>query len=216
MKPLDSGAVLENLKWRYATKRFDPKKKISAAELDVLEQAMVLSPSSFGLQPWKFFFIDSPELRAKLRAESWNQPQVVEASHFVVFAVRKNMNRADVERHINQVASVRGLKKESLADYQKMMVEFVEATKPGFDVTVWASRQVYIALGTLLTTAAMLGVDACPMEGFSSAGYDKILGLEAEGYSALVLCALGYRSADDSYAALPKVRFDRADTIKRL
>ncbi len=216
MSKVEGASIIQNLQWRYATKRFDPKRKISPADWATLEQALVLSPSSYGLQPWKFFVVDDAKKRTTLQADSWGQSQIVDASHLVVFAIKRNLARADVERYIARIAAVRKIGTESLKDFQNMMLGMIENPAPGFDVNAWAARQVYIALGTLLTTAAMLGIDACPMEGFVPAKYDEILGLGAQGYGATVLCTLGYRSADDSYASLPKVRFDRTEMVQHI
>ena len=216
MNKVDGAGILHNLQWRYATKKFDSKRKISPADWEILEQALVLSPSSFGLQPWKFFVVDDPKKRASLQADSWGQSQIVDASHLVVFAIKKNLGRADVERHIGRIAAVRSVPKDGLKDYQNMMVGFLENPAPGFEVNAWAARQVYIALGNLLTTAALMGIDACPMEGFLSPKYDEVLGLSSQGYAATVLCTLGYRAADDSYAGLAKVRYDRSEVIQHI
>jgi nitroreductase len=187
--------VMGALRWRYATKSFDATKKLPPEVLDALLESLVLSPSSFGLQPWKFIVVDDPALRAQLRAESWDQPQVTDASHFVVLTVRETLTAADVDECLARVAEVRGGGSESLAPLRGMMLGFIG----GMDDTgkfVWNSRQSYIALGQLMTCAALLGVDACPLEGISPAGYDAVLGLGGSGYRTVVACALGYRSAD--------------------
>lgn len=216
MKKIEGSAVIENLNWRYATKRFDASKKISAADWATLEQALVLAPSSFGLQPWKFFVVDKPEIRAKLQAESWGQSQIVDASQLVVLAYKKDLGSSDVERYVDHIAKVRGIGKEALAEYKQMMLGFVGNAGKGLDVNAWCARQVYIALGTLLTTAAMLQIDACPMEGFAPDKYNEMLGLTKLGYSAVVLCTLGYRHAEDGYAKLAKVRYDLSDVVTHI
>ncbi len=218
MNTLEKGgnpeALLKGLRARYATKKFDPKRKISAAVWDALEESLVLSPSSYGLQPWKFFVVDDPALRAKLKPASWNQSQITDADRLVVFAARKDLGPADVERFIARLGAVRKTPVEKLGDYKQMMLGSM--SKPKEHLLAWASRQVYIALGTFLSAAAALGVDACPMEGFDPAKYDEILGLSEKGYTAVVLAAAGYRADDDGYATAPKVRFDRADVVAHL
>ena len=214
MRAVDNETVVRQLRWRYATKRLDAARKISADDWQTLEQALVLSPSSYGLQPWKFVVVTDPATRAKLREASWGQPQVVDASHLVVFAAKTDLGPADVERYVRHVAQVRGVPAESLAGFKQMMLGSL--SRPPEEVAQWAKKQVYIALGTFLTTAALLGIDACPMEGFQPERYDEILGLSRQGYGAPGLAAAGYRAADDPYAGLAKVRYRPEDVIERV
>jgi nitroreductase len=205
--------VLAQLQWRYAVKKFDPSKKIPADAWDVLEQSLILTPSSFGLQPWKFFVVDNPELRQELLANSWNQPQVVEASHLVVLAIKKEMGDVEVDRYIQDMSDKRNVPIDGLAGLNKMIKGFMANPDKGFTTDEWAIRQVYIAIGQFMTSAAMLGIDTCPMEGFNPAKYDEILGLTALRYASVLVCPAGYRAADDKYATMPKVRFDRSEVI---
>ena len=214
MTPISASQLLSQLRWRYATKKFDPQRRISPADWQTLEDAVILSPSSFGLQPWRFFVIDDPKLRGKLRELSWNQPQITDASHLVVFAVKHNPGQADVERHIDRISSVRGVPREKLDGLRQMMLGTMN--RPGGDLDNWLSRQVYIALGVFLTSAALLGIDACPMEGFDAAKYDDLLGLPAKGYSARVVAAAGYRAVDDPAAQAPKVRFEPHTVVEHV
>lgn len=213
MQAIAANQLLDALNWRYATKAFDPARRIPDATWAALEQAVVLSPSSFGLQPYRLFVINDPATRAKLLPHAWGQKQVVDASHFVVFAARTDVKAADIDTFLQRTADVRGVSVESLAGYRGMMAGML--LSDGFKPIAphWAARQAYIALGNLMTTAALLGVDACPMEGFVPAEFDKILGLPEQGYTAAVVCALGYRAAEDKYASLPKVRFDPARLV---
>lgn len=215
-KPVPNETLIRQLEWRYAVKKFDPTRKISKADWATLEQALVLSPSSFGLQPWKFFVIDDPEVRAKLPAISWGQAQTVDASHFVVLAQRKDLLPADIERYIDRIAEVRGVTRESLEGLRTSLLNKQQTASEDGTLSTWTSRQVYIALGTLLTSAAAIGIDACPMEGFQSEQYDKLLGLDARGYKALCAVALGFRAEDDKYASAPKVRFAREEVIEHI
>ncbi len=205
--------VLSQLQWRYAVKKFDPSKKIPADAWDVLEQSLILTPSSFGLQPWKFFVVNNPELRQELLANSWNQAQVVEASHLVVLAIKKDMGDAEVDRYIQDMSDKRNVPIDGLAGLNKMIKGFMANPDKGFTTDEWAIRQVYIAIGQFMTSAAMLGIDTCPMEGFNPAKYDEILGLTAQGYASVLVCPAGYRAADDKYAVMPKVRYDRSEVI---
>jgi nitroreductase len=210
--PVNPDTILQQLEWRYATKHFAHGRKIDAADLAILERIITLAPSSFGLAPWKFMVVSDPAVRAKLRQAAWNQAQVEEASHLVVLAFRKNLSHADVQRYIDRIAAVRNVPVEALKEYKHIMDGFVKARTPEW-LDAWSARQTYIALGFLLSGAAMLGIDACPMEGFDPQKFNEILGLDALGYSAAALCALGYRAADDVYAGHAKVRFEAGETI---
>jgi nitroreductase len=217
MKPVNNNTIVSQLNWRYATKKFDPSRKIQQEDWDTLEHALVHSPSSFGLQPWKFVVVDDPAVRAKLREASWGQPQITDASKLVVFAVRRELSERDVDRYMKRIAQVRSVPEQSLEGFRKSINAFISRPKEsGFDVNAWASRQVYIALGTFLTSAAMLGIDACPMEGIDPAAYDRILGLADQGYATLCVATAGYRSPDDQAARLAKVRHAREDVILRV
>lgn len=215
MTALSPAALLETLKWRYATKQFDPAKKIDSATWAALEEALVLTPSSFGLQPWKFLVIQDPALKAKLRPVSWNQSQVEDCSHHVVFLVREKLGLEDIEHFVDRIAEVRGVDRESLAGYRGFMVgDLVEGPRSG-QVFEWAARQVYIALGNFMTAAALLGVDTCPLEGLVPEQYDEILGLKGTGYRTLCACPAGYRAEGDKYASLPKVRYPLTEVIEQ-
>lgn len=214
MSPVDPSTVLAQLRWRYATKKFDPSRKIPSDVWSALEQALVLSPSSTGLQPWKFVVVTDPEVRRKLHPAARGQAQILDASHLVVFCGKTPPTLADAERHVEHVANVRGTTVEALAGLRQMVVGLVN--RPTDEGAAWAARQTYIALGVFLTAAAMVGVDACPMEGFEPAKFDEILGLPSKGVRSLALAAAGYRSPDDKYAALAKVRFPADEVIERV
>ena len=205
--------LLGQMRWRYAVKEFDPNRRIPAETWSALEHSLVLSASSFGLQPWKFIVVESPEVRQRLLPRSWGQRQIVEADKLVVFAARTKIDAAYVDRFIARTAEVRGATPESLAGYRGMMVGFVE--RPDFDARGWASRQAYLALGTFLTAAAVLGIDACPMEGIDPLGYDEELGLAGSAHHTLMVAAAGYRSPSDRYAELAKVRFPISEVLER-
>lgn len=207
--------LLQQLQWRYATKQFDPTCSIPPDAWTALEQSLVLAPSSYGLQPWQFLVVRNPDLRRELRAASWNQSQVVDASHFVVLAVRTQIDQAFVQSFMARIAEVRGLQPEALAGYRRVIENNVLSLDEHARRN-WASRQVYLALGSLLASAAMLGIDACPLEGLDQIAYDRILNLESRGLNTVVACALGYRAATDSYADLPKVRFPQEKVVQNL
>lgn len=213
---LSPETLIDTLSWRYATKKFNPSKKIETATWQALEESLALTPSSYGLQPWKFLVVKDPALRAQLREQSWGQGQVTDASHFVVFTARTDVTEADVERYLARIAEVRGVSLESLAGFRKMLVDNLVNRGQRADIPEWTARQTYIALGQLMTAAAALGVDATPMEGLDPKAYDRILGLEGSGYATTMACALGYRAEDDGYAQLPKVRFATGELVVNL
>jgi len=205
--------VIDRLSWRYATKKFDITKKIPDKIWDALEQSLVLAPSSFGLQPWKFFVVQNTELRTKLRASSWNQSQVTDASHLVVLARKLIIASADVERLANRIAKVREIPVAAINDYKNMMLGYVNNPPSGFDVGSWNAKQVYIAAGFFMSAAAMMGIDVCPMEGFSAADYDKALNLTEQGYTTSLVLAAGYRAEDDVSGTAKKVRYEKNEVL---
>ncbi len=210
----NSQQLLQALEWRYATKIFDATKKIPADVWATLEKTLVLTPTSYGLQPYQFLIVQDPATRAALLPHSWGQKQVVDCSHFVVFTARTEMKEADVDKLIHRTVALRQLPADALQAYRGMMLSDVVNGPRGKIAHEWAARQAYIALGNLMTAAAVLGVDACPMEGFVPAEYDRILKLHGTGYATVVACALGYRAATDKYASLAKVRFQTADLVR--
>ena len=219
MAAIEPSLLVERLNWRYAVKKFDPTQKIPPQQWSALEQALVLSPSSFGMQPWRFVVITDNQLKERLVECSWGQRQVADCSHLVVLAGRLKPNEADVERLLQRSAEVRNVARTSLDNYHKIMIGFIEQLSgqaDGAPLEAWAAMQVYIALGNLMTSAAMIGVDVCPMEGIVPAKYDALLGLTEQGYRTVVCAAAGYRAADDKYAQAPKVRFPLEEVIQRI
>lgn len=213
MNTIAPDQLLGQLNWRYATKQFDAQRKISPHDWAALEQALVLTPSSYGLQPWKFISVTNAEKREKLVAASWGQRQVADASHLVVFAIKNNLGEREIDSYLGRIAEVRGLPGEALKSFREMMVGGIVRGKDDAARKDWATRQVYIALGNFLTSAALLGIDACPMEGIQSAQYNEILGLTELGLSTVVVAPAGYRATTDKYANLKKVRFPREEVF---
>lgn len=214
MHPSSPASLLETLRWRYATKQFDAARAIPEATWAALEESLVLTPSSLGLQPWRFLVISQPELRESLQAASYGQSQPRDCSHFVVFAVRRGLDAAHIDRHVARTAAVRGVAAESLVKFRGMVQGSVERARGEGTLDTWQNHQAYIALGQFMLAAALLGVDTCPMEGIEPRKYDEILGLAGTGYGTVVACAAGYRSPGDKYAAAPKVRFPRAEVVE--
>lgn len=199
-----SKELITALEWRYATKQFDATKKISANQENVLLKAISLSASSFGIEPYEVLVISDTKVREELRKVSWNQSQITDASHLLVFAAKTTITEEDIEEFLTRIAKTRGVTVESLESYKQMMMGLIKL--PPEHAQAWATKQAYIALGNALTSAALIGLDACPMEGLDAAAYDKILGLTAKGYATAVVLTVGFRSSEDKYASLKKVR----------
>ncbi len=208
--------LLEALNWRYATRKFDPARKIAEATWLALEQALVLAPSSIGLQPWKFFVVTDAAVKARLVPAAWNQAQCADCSHFVVFTVRQDLGAEHVDRHVARMAEVQGVAPDSLARFRQMAVDNLDQARAAGRLDTWQTHQLYIALGQFITSAAVLGIDTCPMEGFEPEKFDEILGLTGFGLTSIVACAAGYRLPTDKYATMKKVRFTTADVVVRI
>ena len=207
--------VLDKLNWRYATKKFDPSKKVSKEDLGTLLEAARMTASSYGLQPYHFFVVEDDKVRAKLRKASWDQPQITDASYLLVLANKPTFDESLVDNFIDNIVDVRGIAKEDLAGYEQMMkgalMGLTDAQKAS-----WTSSQAYIALGNLLTIAAEMGIDTCPMEGFDKAQYNEILGLTEKNLNAAVVLAIGYRSEEDETQHYPKVRYSKENLITHI
>jgi nitroreductase len=199
-------AYIDNLRWRYATKIFDPSKKLTDTQLQELVEATRLTASSYGLQPYVFFVISDPMLRSKLRAHAFGQAQVTDASHLIVLCARTTIDEALIDRYIADIAKTRGVPAETLKGFRDMMMNTAQ-NRPAEAMLNWNKCQTYIALGFLLSAAAQMHVDSCPMEGFDNAKVDEELGLAAMGLTSCAFCPVGFRSPDDASAQYPKVRF---------
>ena len=210
---MNRNELLDKLNWRYAVKLFDSTKKISSDDWKILESALILTPSSYGLQPWKFLVVTSEDLKQKLTPLSWNQKQVASCSHYVVLLAKDQMTEDDVSRYMQRISDVRGTDVSSLNSFKNAIIGDVVKGDRSQWVKEWATRQVYIALGNLMTSAAMLEIDTCPMEGIDQKKYDDVLELNNSGYHTVVACAVGYRSAEDKYQNAKKVRFETKDLI---
>lgn len=198
--------IIESLNWRYAVKKYDPAKKLSADDISLLKETVRLSPSSFGLQPYRVLFIEDYDIREKLKIVSFNQPQITDAACLVVFAVDTQFNEDNINRYFDHVSRTRGTPIEGKLEQYKQSVVKTIAGKPATDRVEWAARQAFLGLGFLLFTAAQLGIDANPMEGFTGLAYDELLGLKEKGLRSVVIAGLGYRHPGDPYQKLKKVR----------
>ena len=196
---------IENQKWRYATKKFDAAKKISAADLETLKEAIQLSTSSYGLQLYRVFIIENPEVRAKLQPVSWGQSQIVDASHLLVFANIVDVQENHIDAYVQNIATTRGLSVDDLKGYSDFMKSKI-VSLPVDQKAVWTSKQTYLALANLMNAAAELKIDVTPMEGFEPEKYNEILGFNALGLNASLVAAVGYRHEEDATQHYVKVR----------
>jgi len=202
--------IISKLNTRYATKVFDPSKKVSEADMAKLLEAIRLSASSYGLQPYKILVVEDPKIRVELREAAWNQPQITDASALLVFAAKFETNADSIDEFVDLVAKTRNIPKDALSGYSDMMKGSLQGMNQE-QVETWVSKQAYIALGFGLVAAAVLGIDACPMEGFSAPDFDKILDINKLGLKSKVIMAVGYRSEEDKYQHLAKVRKKKED-----
>jgi len=207
--------LIDTLNFRYATKAFDCSQKIPAESWKALESSLVLTPSSFGLQPWKFIIVESPEIREKLKSASWGQGQVTDASHLVVFTAKNDLSSEDIDSWMKRLSEVQGAPMDKLRGFADVISSFSSAMDQP-QKQAWNTRQVYIALGQLMTASAFMGIDTCPLEGISPADYDEILDLKESGYSTVVACAIGYRSETDSSANNKKARYPASHVVSRI
>jgi nitroreductase len=197
--------IKDALLWRYATKVFDPSKPVAKEELDAIIEAGRMAPTAYGLQPFKIIHIKSKEVREALQAVSYGQPQIVNAAELFLVAARTDVDEAFITEYVERIAKTRGMDVSMLEDFKGMMIGDITSRSEEERIK-WAGRQAYIALGMMLETAALLGIDTCPMEGFDSAKVDEALGLQAENLVSLGYMAVGYRGEGDMFADFIKVR----------
>jgi len=197
--------IINNLKWRYATKKFDPNKKINKSDLEILKEAVQLSVSSYGLQLYKVLIIEDKEIRKKLQTASWNQKQITEASHLFVFCNYKKVESDHIDSFIRLTAETRNLEFEKLIGYGDF-IKTKLAEKNNIEQSNWLERQPYLALSNLLMACASMQIDSCPMEGFEAEEYNRILGLDEKGLNACVIATIGYRDSSDDSMNFSKVR----------
>lgn len=203
-------SLIEKLNWRYATKKFDPTKKLSAEQLDNLLSAVQLAPSSLGLQPYRVLVIEDAAIREQLREAAFGQPQITQSSQLIVFAAETNLNEDFGKKYIDLIAETREVGREHLAGFEQAVLGTINS-KAEDEKVVWGHKQAYIGLGILLSAAADLGIDACPMEGFSPGKFDEILGLKDKGLTASVIATIGFRADDDAFSQLKKVRRPKSE-----
>jgi len=204
--------LIESLKWRYATKKFDEKKMLSEEQINTLTTAFNLTATSYGLQPIKLVVVQNKETQEKLVPHSWNQQQVAQASHLLVICIQDNINQQDIETYFDLVKKTRNTPDEILNPFKEYLIEAITA-KSDSELSLWMKHQAYIALGNLLTVAAVEQIDSCPMEGFIPEKYDEILNLKKLNLKSTLVLPVGYRAQDDYMKDLKKVRKDSSDVI---
>lgn len=206
---------IESQNWRYATKKFDASKKISDADLEILKEAIRLSSSSYGLQPYKVLIVENPELRAQIQPAAWGQSQIVDASHLFIFANMINVGEKEIDTYLENIAETRGIPVENIAGYGDFMKSKI-ASLPEDVKNTWTAKQTYLALGNLLNAAAELKIDATPMEGFEPEKVNEILGLNALGLNATLIATVGYRHDEDANQHAKKVRKSKEELFIKL
>jgi nitroreductase len=193
------------LRWRYATKQFIGGKRVPEEIRNTILEAGRMAPTAYGLQPFRVVHVTSPEIRRQLREASYGQAQVTDAGDFFIIAHRTDINTAFVDAYVARISATRGVAITDLQGFGDTMKGDICARTPE-DQRAWAMRQAYIGLGMMLETAALLNVDACPMEGFNASAVDELLNLSEKHLASVGYMALGYRTESDTYATLQKVR----------
>ena len=202
--------IIKNLNWRYATKKFDSSKKIKDEDFEVIKESLRLVPTSYGLQPLKFIVVESPELREELQPISYNQSQIVDASHLIIICSYRDLNEIHIDEYLANISSTRNVPEDMIkgyGDFMKLTIGKMENDQK----FQWNKNQAYIALGQLMHTCATLNVDATPMEGFNAKDYDKLLGLPDQNLTASLVVPMGYRHEDDEAQHQKKVRKSQDD-----
>ncbi|WNW01735.1 NAD(P)H-dependent oxidoreductase [Tenacibaculum sp. HL-MS23] len=203
---------IENLKWRYAVKKFDENKSLSEVQINILKEAFNLTATSYGLQPIKMVVIKNKEIQEQLVVHSWNQPQVLQASHVLVLCIPKEYTTKDIDSYFSLVKNIRNTPDKILNPFKEMLSSSI-ASKKQEELTIWNKNQAYIALGNLMTVAANEQIDSCPMEGFIPEKYDEILGLDKHNLTSVLVLPVGFRAEDDYMKDLKKVRKNIEDVI---
>lgn len=205
-------STIKQLQWRYATKKFDASKTLPKEKIDVLKQAFNLTATSFGLQTLKLLVIENKEQRAPLLQHSYNQKQVVDASHLLVICIQENIEVSDINAYYKNIKAIRNTPDSILNPYKNDLIEMMDR-KTIEERQQWSKNQAYIALGNLMTVCAIEGIDACPMEGFNPKAYNNHLNLNQLELKSVLLLPVGYRADNDMFATLKKVRKPIIETV---
>ncbi|UNY97842.1 NAD(P)H-dependent oxidoreductase [Zhouia spongiae] len=207
--------ILDKLKWRYAVKKFDSERKLSDEKLNILKEAFNLTATSYGLQPVKLLIIENKQLKEELVTHSWNQRQVADASHLLVFCIHRNVDALYIKTYFERVKHVRNTPDEILDPFRNYLIDDF-GSKDQQEVDDWAIKQAYLVLGNLLTVCAAEQIDSCPMEGFVSEKYDELLDLPKKNLKSVLVMPVGYRAADDMFADFKKVRKELSEAIEEI
>ena len=208
-----NNTIIDDLNWRYATKKYDAEKKISPADFEIICQSLRLVPSSYGLQPVKYIVINDKSMREKLLPLAYNQPQITDASHLIVICSNRNVSPKMVGEHILLMSETRNIPLEDLSKFgENMNASFAKLSAE--ELCEWTAKQAYISLGHIMHTCANLRIDATPMEGFNKLSFDEALNLTSNNLQSVLLLALGYRSPEDKLSSLPKVRKPLSEIIQ--
>jgi nitroreductase/dihydropteridine reductase len=197
--------IIEALRWRYATKKFNPTQILEEEKLNILKESFNLTATSYGLQPLKLLVISKPELKKELLPYTMDQMQVVDASHVLVICTETDLNSKYIKDYFNRVEETRDTPRTILAPFESYLVDSF-SEKSLEEINLWMAKQAYLAMGNLLTVCALENIDACPIEGFEPKDYDRLLQLEDKSLQSVLVIAVGYRADDDFHSSLKKVR----------
>lgn len=201
---------MDAMNFRHACKKFDATRKIADAEFEQILEIGRLSPSSFGMEQWRFVVVQTPELREQLREVCWNQPQIVESSHVVVILAKTEAVKAGNE-YVMRLFDRRGLPQEARDAYiERYDAHMQQEILPHMSVYAWSAKQCYLALANMMTGAAAMGIDSCPIEGFEKAGVERVLDVDTSQYEAAVVVTFGYRAGEQT----PRLRQDLSDMVE--
>jgi nitroreductase len=204
--------TIQSLQWRYAVKKFNTEKQLSNIQINLLKEAFNLTATSYGLQPLKMIVVQNKTIQKELVAHSWNQPQVLEASHLLVICVPEKYTQQEVENYFSLVQKIRKTPDAIVKPFKKFLTAEI-AKKTQEEILTWNKKQAYLALGNLLTVCALEKIDSCPMEGFIPEKYDEVLNLKQQNLTSVLALPVGFRADDDYMKDLAKVRKNTADTI---
>jgi nitroreductase len=200
-----NNTIIDDLNWRYATKKYDAEKKISTEDFETICESLRLVPSSYGLQPVKYIVINNKSMREKLLPLAYNQPQITDASHLIVICSYRNISPKMVGEYLSLMSETRNIPLEDLSKFgENMDASFAKLSTE--ELCEWTAKQGYISLGHIMHTCANLRIDATPMEGFNKTSFDEALNLASKNLQSVLLLAVGYRSSEDNLAGLVKVR----------
>ncbi len=204
--------TLDSLKWRYATKKFDTNKQLTESQINTLKEAFNLTATSYGLQPISLVIIKNKDIQKQLVAHSWNQEQVVQASHLLVICIPKEYTKKEVENYFKLVKEIRNTPEKIINPFKEFLIEDI-SKKTQEELFLWNKNQAYLALGNLLTVCALEKIDSCPMEGFTPEKYDEILDLKKHNLTSILVLPVGFRAENCFMKNLAKVRKKTKDSV---